>query len=107
MNHDQPPRRIDRPEPCFVRLRPRRHAPFAAARIFTALGMLSAEIAGVPADVDHVWTHGEFIDETEYLFLMEAPPAGPDQPRLVSARGLAEAIREQAEQDWLHTQPIR
>lgn len=107
MNHDQPPRRIDQPGPCFLRMRMARHAPFVGARIFNSLGMLAAEINGIQADVDHVWTSGEFIGEAEYLFLMEAPPADPYEARRVSQRGLMEAMKEQAESDWFFTRPIR
>ncbi len=52
---------------------------------------LEAEINGRPANVDRVWTSGQEIDETEYLFLIDdrkhavryrpaSPEANPRKP---------------------------
>ena len=58
----QAPRRIDRPEVCFVRLRgPDKR--WYGARLYLRFGLLMAEI-------DQVWTAGLVITEAEYHELM-------------------------------------
>jgi len=66
----QPPRAIDAPEPCWLRIRLERHGPYLPARIFNRLGLLTAEIEGVPTDVERVWTSGDRITEAEWRDLM-------------------------------------
>jgi len=66
----QPPRIVDRPEPCFVRMRVKRGGPWMAARIWSAFGMLMAEINGEPAAPERVWHSGDRIDEREYDMLL-------------------------------------
>lgn len=79
MNRHQPSRRVDEPEPCFVRMRIAKGGPFVAARIFRVLGMLQAEVNGGPGGVDRVWTSGERIDEVTWRRLAANPPADPDK----------------------------
>lgn len=72
VNRRQPPRIIDRPEPCWIRMRTESKGPYRAARIFLRLGMLLAEIDLQPADPVHVWHGGERITEQEYETLLLA-----------------------------------
>lgn len=106
MDRSQPSRDISKPEPCFLRIRLVRHGRFVGGRIFRRLGMLCAELNGKPADVDAVWTSGEFIDEATYEILMTDPPRNPYLPVFVSEAGLADRVREQEEQDWWMTRPL-
>lgn len=53
-------------------LRTGRKGPWLAARIYRCLGMLSAEINGIPADPMQVWHGGSFITEAEYHALLKA-----------------------------------
>lgn len=107
MDRDQKSRVVDQPEPCFIRLRLVRGGPWVGARIFMRLGMLAAEINGVPSDPDRVWHGGELISEDRYDLLMSDPPADPyRRPTHVREAGLAERIREQEEMDWWMTRPI-
>jgi hypothetical protein len=62
----QAARAIDRPEPCFVRLRLSPHGPWVPARVFVRLGLLMAEIDGAEAPVDAVWTSGDIITKSQY-----------------------------------------
>jgi len=103
---DQPSRRIDQPEPGLFRMRLVKNGPFVAARIERKLGHLVATVNGVPADVDTVWTSGDFIDETMWNILAAEPPADPYRPLPISMRGIADRMREQDERDWWHTRPI-
>jgi hypothetical protein len=80
MNRQQPARQIDQPRPGWFRLRLARGAPLVGARLYQRLGVLAAEINGQEADVEAVWTSGEWIDEAEYRRLLEAAPADPTQP---------------------------
>jgi len=73
----QPPRRIDAPEPCWVRVRTERKGRYHGARIFHCMGILMAEIAGVPADPFHVWSSGDRISEKEYDALIKAASEPP------------------------------
>jgi hypothetical protein len=66
MNRRQSPRAIDAPEECHVRLRTERHGGYLPARIFTRLGLLTAEIDGAQASVESVWTSGETITKAQY-----------------------------------------
>jgi hypothetical protein len=65
----QTPRRIDRPEPCFLKLRQTRHGPYVPARVFWRLGVLAAEIDGAAADVEQCWSSGDLISEREWRTL--------------------------------------
>lgn len=103
---DQPSRRIDQPEPGLFRMRLVKNGPYVAARIERKLGHLVATVNGAPADVDTVWTSGDFIDETMFNILAAEPPADPYRPLPVSKRGIADRMREQDERDWWHTRPI-
>jgi hypothetical protein len=80
MNRQQPARQIDQPEPGWFRLRLAKGAPPVGARVFQRLGVLAAEINGETADVETVWTSGEWIDEAEYRRLIGNPPADPSRP---------------------------
>lgn len=114
---DEAPRRIDQPEPGYFRMRLVGKGPYVAARISRVFGFWSAEINGQssgPIDFDptrgsvfDVWTSGERIDENHYNMLLANPPAEPHRPIPISMRGMAEAMREQDEQDWWATRPIR
>lgn len=103
---DQPSRRIDQPEPGFFRMRLVKNGPYVAARIERKLGHLVATVNGKPADVDTVWTSGDFIDETMWNILAAEPPADPYRPLPISTRGMMDRMREQDELDWWHTRPI-
>ena len=70
VNRNQKPRAIDAPEPCWLRLRLTIHGGYVPARIFRCLGLLTAEIDGVPASVDDVWASGDRISEREWLGLV-------------------------------------
>lgn len=102
---DQPSRRIDQPEPCFVRMRLVKNGPYVAARIYLRLGILAAEINGEPAEVDRVWTSGELIDEARHNELLTTV-IDPFQTVVVTRRGMADAIRKAEEADYWHTRPI-
>ena len=78
--NNQPPRRIDAPEPCFLRMRLVKNGPYAGARIFLRLGVLAAEINGEPADVDRVWTSGERVAASVWAELNLNPPDDPLTP---------------------------
>jgi hypothetical protein len=73
----QKPRRIDRPEPCYVEMRLTKGGPLLGARIYKAFGTLVAEIGGMTADVERVWTSGDLITKERYDFLMEETPDDP------------------------------
>ena len=107
VDRSQAPRRIDDPQPCFVRMQLVRQGVYVAAKIERRLGILFAEVNGMPADVDLVWTSGDFIDEAEYDEMMRNPEPNPYRQVFISAAGLADAIREQDEADWWNTRPIR
>ena len=66
----QPPRAIDAPEPCFVRLRRDPHGPYLPARVFGRLGHLAAEIDGETVPVESVWNAGDLITEGEWRDLI-------------------------------------
>jgi hypothetical protein len=83
-----------------------RKGPYVGARIFLRLGMLTAEVNGVSADVDHVWTSGEIVTEDTFMVLTTDPHPAPWHPVHISGAGMAEAIEEQIERDWWHTRPI-
>jgi hypothetical protein len=77
MNRRQPPRRIDEPEPCFVRMRLDRRTGWVPARITRTIAGLVADINGVSAPVDSVWTSGEMITEAQWRQLsadLKRPP---------------------------------
>lgn len=103
---DQPSRRIDAPEPGFFRMRLVKNGPYVAARIERKLGHLVATVNGAPADVDTVWTSGDFIDETMHNILAAEPPPDPYRPLPISKRGIADRMREQDDLDWWHIRPI-
>lgn len=107
MNREQAPRRIDAPEPCFVRMKLVRGGAWVGARVFPRLGMMAAEINGVPCEPDQVWQAGELIDRETYDILMSHPRPNPYHPVHVSEAGLAERVREAEEADWWMTRPIR
>ena len=66
VDRHQTPRDVSAPEPCWLRIRLERHGPYLPARIFNRLGLLTAEIEGVEAPVESVWTAGDLITEAEY-----------------------------------------
>ena len=103
---EQPSRRIDQPEPGLFRMRLVKNGPGVAARIERKLGFLVATVNGAPADVDIVWTSGDFIDENMWNILAAEPPADPHRPLPISKRGIADRMREQDERDWWQTRPI-
>ena len=112
---DQPSRRVDQPEPCFVRLRLVKRGPYVAARISQPFGLWQVTVNGSPstpspcpveAGVFDVWTSGEFISETEYHAMLRYAPRDPYQPIHASTRGLAQAMAEQQERDYWATRPI-
>jgi hypothetical protein len=75
------PRRIDKPEPGFFRLRLVRNGPWVGARIYTIFGMFAAEINGVKGwDVDRVWTSGKEITQDEYDDLLANAPEFAFEP---------------------------
>ena len=99
MNRRQePPRRIDQPEPGFFRIRLVRHGPFVPARIAHRLGFWTAEINGAPAGEAHVdpafadavyriWTTGTRITEAEYRNMLGQPSVlDPAQPIDIGAQ---------------------
>lgn len=73
----QPPRIVDQPQPCFVRLRLVRGGPWVAARILRRLGMLTGEANGAPCDVYQIWHGGEVITEAAYNDMMTRPADDP------------------------------
>ena len=107
VDRQQPPRIVDQPEPCFVRLQLVRNGVFVAARIFNRLGTLAAEINGKPADPFQVWHGGDLITEEQYARMMETPEPDPYRRVHMSDAGLSERIRQQDEANWWHTRPIR
>lgn len=107
VSHNQPARVVDDPQPCFVRMQLVRNGVFVAARIFHRLGMLVGEINGAAADPIDIWHAGTLIDEAEYEIMMKNPEPNPYRQVHVSTAGLAEAIREQAEQDAFYRREIR
>lgn len=106
MNRDQPSRRMDEPQPCYVKLKRIRNGPYVGARIFLRLGMLAGEINGEVADVFEIWHAGELIDEERYNILMEPPLLNPWTPVYLSDAGLTDRAREAEEQLWLERRPI-
>ena len=70
VNRNQEPRVVDAPEECWLKLRPVSRGGYVPARIFRCLGLLTAEIDGVPASVDDVWAWGDRISEREWLDLI-------------------------------------
>lgn len=70
MDRTQPPRIVDQPEPCFVRLRKPGDRAWYAARIYRCLGMLAGEINGTPADIYQIWHGGDQITKAEYDALL-------------------------------------
>ena len=66
----QPPRAIAAPEPCYIKIRLEPHGPYLPARINRNLGLLTANIDGVPTDVETVWASGDLITEAEWLDLI-------------------------------------
>lgn len=80
MNRSQPARPIDQPAPGFFRMRLVKGGPFVGALISERLGMLAAQINGVPADVDHVWTSGERISPASWEVLDRERPHDPHAP---------------------------
>src|ERR1700694_493203 len=102
VDRSQTPRAVDCPEPCFVRLRIVQNGPFLAARIFHRLCMLCGEINCKPADIYQVWHGGDQITEEQYLRMMKEPEVNPYRQIHLSDAGLAERVREQAEQDALY-----
>ncbi len=99
VDRNQPPRRIDEPAPCFIRMQLVRNGVFVAARIFYRLGMLCGEINGKDAPVEQVWVSGELITEAEFNDMMENPPTDPYRVVHISTAGLADRIREAEEMD--------
>jgi hypothetical protein len=107
VDRNQPARIVDDPQPCFVRMQLVRNGVQVPARIFHRLGILMAEIAGMPADPLQVWHAGTLIDEAEYDRMTQKPEPNPYRVVHLSTAGLADAIREQEEADYWATQPIR
>jgi hypothetical protein len=106
-DRNQPARRIDAPEPCFLRLRLVRHGVWVPARIVSRMGILFAEISGATADVHDVWCSGDFITHDEYEAMMRNPEPDPYRVVHISTAGLAERVKQQDEADWWNTRPIR
>lgn len=102
----EPGRDITAPAPGWFRMRLVAKGPYVGARIFMRLGMLAAEIAGAPADVDRVWTSGAAVDERTFDRLMTDPHPAPHHPVHLSPGRLQDAIEEQVNSDWWHTRPI-
>ena len=73
-------RQIDKPEPGLFRMTLCRGGPPVGARIFNGLTGLSATINGQPAEVEHVWTSGAFIEREEWERLDANRPADPAVP---------------------------
>jgi hypothetical protein len=76
----QPSREIDKPEPGLFSMRLVKGGPPVAAEIAAKLGALTATINGQPADVEHVWTSGTFIDRATFDRLNANRPADPMKP---------------------------
>lgn len=107
MDRTQTSRRIDEPEPCFIRMRLITKGPFVGARIFLRLGMLAAEINGVASDPHQVWHAGEFITEAQYnMLISDDRRPNPWHPVHMSDRGLTERAREDEERLWHEWRPI-
>ena len=70
-------RQIDKPEPGLFRMTLCRGGPPVGARIFNGLTGLAATINGQPAEVEHVWTSGVFIEREEWERLDANRPADP------------------------------
>ena len=70
VNRQQPSRRVDCPEPCFIKMRLTIHGGYVPARIHKVLGHLVAEIDGQSADMTDVWASGDIITEAEWLDLI-------------------------------------
>jgi hypothetical protein len=83
-------RQIDKPEPGLFRMTLCRGGPPVGARIFNGLTGLSATINGQPAEVEHVWTSGAFIEREEWERLDANRPADPTVPVDYRAMGRAE-----------------
>jgi hypothetical protein len=73
-------RQIDKPEPGLFRMTLCRGGPPVGARIFNGLTGLSATINGLPAEVEHVWTSGAFVEREEWERLDANRPADPTRP---------------------------
>ena len=69
VDRKQAPRAIDAPKECWLRVRQTLRGGYVPARIYRSLGMLTAEVDGVAADVESVWTSGELITQREWLEL--------------------------------------
>ena len=106
MRDEQPSRRIDQPEPGLFKMQLVARGPYVAARIERRLGILVATINGVPADVDYVWTSGDFVSDEQYEILLADPPSDPYRPLAFSMRGMADRMREQEDQDFWQRRPI-
>lgn len=91
MNRRQTARDITTPEPGLFSLRLVKGGPPVAAEITTKLGALTATINGEPADVDHVWTSGSFIDRSTFNRLSANRPADPTKPVNFRAMGHTES----------------
>ena len=88
---NEPPRRIDQPEPGTFAIRFVRKGPLVAARITHAMGFWSASIEGIAqgprhpdpfaADgVSRIWESAARITQAEYDALLHSKPATPNLP---------------------------
>ena len=71
VNRNQEPPGVDAPEVNVAKGCGRSRVAVTCPRVsFAVLGLLTAEIDGVPASVDDVWAWGDRISEREWLDLI-------------------------------------
>lgn len=107
-DRDQPPRRVDKPEPGYFKIRLVKHGPWVGARIYNRLfisDIFAVFINGVEHPNPHtsvwnVWHHGVFITKEEYERLINPPVLDPYTPHKPSFKGMANEIREAEERDF-------
>lgn len=75
----QESRRVDRPEPGRFKIRVVRNGPWCAARIWSVMGILQAEIGYQSAPVEDVWLYGERCTDAEYFRLRDHPAEKPGE----------------------------
>lgn len=105
---EQQTRQIDQPQPGYFRMRLVRKGPWVPARIrMSAFTGLVAEIMGAPADVDDVWTSGQFISQDDYEWMMDHLPTSPFTAIHASTSGMSDDMRSESERLSLYRRPIR